>query len=211
MPFMHMPPSQEFPQPPQLFLSLLGLMQARAPASVVPASPAQSRNIPAHSHIDAEQIMPWPHLAPHAPQLAGLLVVLVHTGGMPHSMVVGGQTQAPAVHTAPPVQASPHPPQLAASVCVSTHAPVQLVVLTGQVTTQLPAHTCVAAQGMAQPPQFCGSVAVLVQTPLQRVPPLGHSQVLLLQTWPPTHLMPHPPQLLTSPFVFTQEPPHMIC
>jgi hypothetical protein len=80
-------------------------------------------------------------LLPQAPQLAGLLVVLVHTGGMPHSLVLAGHAHDPLVQVRPPVHATPHPPQLFASVLVSTQAPVQLVVLAGQVVVQLPAQT----------------------------------------------------------------------
>jgi len=61
-----------------------------------------------------------------------------------------------------------------------------------------------------QPPQFCGSVPVSTQTPPQSVPPFGHSHVPLPQSWPPVQTTPHEPQLLESPFGFTQAPPHRI-
>jgi hypothetical protein len=166
------------PQPPQLFLSCFVFTHVPLPASA-PASAPHISNPPGHAQLEALQIIPWLHFVPHAPQLAGLLVVLVHTGGIPQFIVLGGQAQTPMLHTAPPVQASPHPPQLFTSVIVSTQAPVQFVVPAGHIVVHIPAQTCGAVHMMVHIPQFWGSVAVLTQTPPQSVPPFGQTQAPL--------------------------------
>jgi hypothetical protein len=131
--------------------------------------------------MELVQTRPCPHCIPHAPQFAGLFVVLVHTGGMPHWLVLGGQTHIPPVHTLPPVQAIPQPPQLFTSVVVLTQAPVQLVVPAGQDVMQVIEHTCIDVHIVPQPPQFWGSDAVSTQTPPQSVP-VAQAHVPLLQT-----------------------------
>jgi hypothetical protein len=132
------------------------------------------------AHIELVQINPRAHCMPHAPQFAGLFVMLVQTGGMPHWVVLGGHTHTPPVHTLPPVQAMPHPPQLFTSVVVLTQAPVQLVVPAGQDVVQVVEQTCIDAHIVPQPPQFWGSVAVSTQMPPQSVP-VAHAHVPPLQ------------------------------
>jgi len=73
------------PQAPQLFLSIFGLMQA----------PPQNNPLPGHLHMASPQTSPAVHLCPHAPQFAALLVVFTQSGGLPHAVVLGGQTQTP--------------------------------------------------------------------------------------------------------------------
>ena len=88
MPFIH-DPGQTTPQAPQLFLSTLGFTQA------VP----QRSPLPGHPHMAASQVWPEPHLSPQPPQFAALLVVFTQSGGVPHAVVLVGQTQAPAAQT----------------------------------------------------------------------------------------------------------------
>jgi hypothetical protein len=201
-----MPASQTLPQLPQLFLSTLVFVQLPRPASTSP----HIWKPPGQAHIELIQISPAPHCFPHAPQLAGLFVTLVQTGGMPQSVVFAGHAQAPPMQTVPPVQAMPHPPQLFGSVFVSTQAPVQSVVPAGHMVVQVIAQTCIEVHIVPQPPQFCGSVFVSTQTPPQSVP-TAQPHMPPLQTCPPTHLVPHPPQLFGSLLVFTHAPPHMTC
>jgi hypothetical protein len=167
-----------FPQLPQFFLSTLVLVQTPWPASTSPHMP----NPAGQPHIEFLQTSPAPHVFPHAPQFAGLFVMFVQTGGMPQRVVFIGHEQTPALHTVPPVQAIPQPPQLFGSVFVSTQAPVQSVVAAGQVVVQVIEQTCIAVHIVPQPPQFCGSVFVSTQTPPHKVP-VGQAHVPLpLQT-----------------------------
>jgi len=177
-PLTHMPASQTFPQVPQFFLSTFVFVQTPWPASTSPHMP----NPAGQPHIEFMQISPAPHVLLHPPQFAGLFVMLVQTGGMPHRVVSIGHVQAPALHTVPPVQAIPQPPQLFESVFVSTQAPVQFVVPVGHVVVQVIEQTCIAVHIVPHPLQFCGSVLVSTQTPPQSVP-LGQAHMPLpLQT-----------------------------
>ena len=67
----------------------------------------------------------------------------------------------PAAHVAVPwavLHTVPHVPQLATSLVVSTHAPLQAVVPDGQVATHAPdAHTSSAPQCVPHAPQLAGS------------------------------------------------------
>jgi hypothetical protein len=174
----HMPASQTLPQLPQFFLSTLVFVQTPWPASTSP----HMLNPPGQPHIEFMQMSPAPQVLPHPPQFAGLLVMLVQTGGMPHRLVFIGQVQTPALHTVPPVQAIPQPPQLFGSVFVSTQAPVQFVVPAAQVVVQVIEQTCIAAHIVPQPPQFCGSLVVSTQTPPHSVPVAQAHIPLPLQT-----------------------------
>jgi hypothetical protein len=178
MPLMHMPASQTLPQLPQFFSSILVFVQLPRPASTSPHIP----NPPGQPHIEFMQISPAPHVFPHPPQFAGLLVMFVQTGGMPHKVVFIGHVQTPALHTVPPVQAIPHPPQLFESVFVSTQAPVQFVVPAGHAVVHIIEQTCIEVHIVPHPPQFCGSVFVSTQTPPQRVPVAQAHMPLPLQT-----------------------------
>lgn len=62
------PEGHTVPQPPQLLGSLRETQVL--PQRMVPA---------AHWQVDAEQVPPVPHDAPHAPQFAGSVTVLVHS------------------------------------------------------------------------------------------------------------------------------------
>jgi hypothetical protein len=166
LPLTHMPASQTLPQVPQFVLSTLVLVHVPWPASTTPHIPKPA----GQPHIEFVQTCPRLQVFPHPPQLAGLFVMLVQTGGVPQRLVLVGHTQTPPVQTLPPVQAIPQPPQLFGSSFVSTQAPVQFVVPFGQVVVQVIEHTCVELHIVPQPPQFCGSVVVSTQTPPHSVP-----------------------------------------
>jgi len=121
--FWQRPPSQWTPQPPQLSLSVLGLMHTRSPASEA-ASPEQSMNPPGQAHMPVLQTRPAAQALAQAPQFCGSDVVLMHWGGLPHAVVFCGHTHLPLAQMVPPVQRTPHAPQLFISVCVLTQAPV---------------------------------------------------------------------------------------
>src|SRR5262249_25570605 len=95
--------------------------------------------------------------------------------------VGGAQTQAPPLHTLPPVHAIPQPPQFCGSLDGSTQAPAQSMVPTGQLITQTPPlHTAPAGQTAGQLPQWSGSVWRSTQTPPQTDMPTGHCAGSLL-------------------------------
>jgi hypothetical protein len=73
------------------------------------------------------QIAPIEQAVPHAPQLAGLDVVSMHTP--PHDIVVPEQLamQLPLLQTSPAPHAWPHEPQFEGSVPSATHVPEQSV------------------------------------------------------------------------------------
>lgn len=78
----------------------------------------------------------------------------MHTGGVPHSVVLAGQVQTPAWQLRPPVHTTPHAPQFARSVWVVTQAPAQAVSPEAHVVTHwLCEQTWPAVQAVAQIPQ----------------------------------------------------------
>jgi hypothetical protein len=91
-----------FPQPPQLAGSL----------SVCTQMPEHICCLPTQAHCESWQFCPPGHLLPQAPQLATLLAVFTHKGGVPHSLELNGHVHAPAWQMRPPVHATPHAPQL---------------------------------------------------------------------------------------------------
>jgi hypothetical protein len=130
---------------------------------------------------------------------------------------VVGQVQAPAVQTLPPVQATPHVPQLRGSVAVvvQTAGEPQAVWPAGHWVLQ-PSGAGVAeqiwpaAQTVVQLPQAVGSVFVFLQVPEQSVRPVGQLQALLVQVLPPVHATPQVPQLLLSDVRVAQTVPHSV-
>jgi hypothetical protein len=78
--------------------------------------PLQDVNPAEQPHALPLQISPGSHKVPQAPQLRGLFVVLMQTGGSPQACVFVGQAQAPAWQVRPPVQTTPQAPQFAWSV-----------------------------------------------------------------------------------------------
>ena len=113
----------------------------------------------------------------------------------------------PAVQTLPPVQATPHPPQLAESLFVSTHALAQDVRPAPQEDVHSPAeHTWPDAHFVVHAPQWDASFAMSKHEPPQFVVPPGQAHEPAVQTMPPVHAMPHPPQLDESLVVSTHAP-----
>jgi hypothetical protein len=165
------------PQLPQFILSTFVLVQALRPASEVSHIPKPA----GQPHIELEHVSPCGHCIPQVPQFAGLFVMFVQTGGVPHWVVFAGQTQAPAMQTLPPVHAMPHPPQLFTSVAVLMQAPAQLVVPVGHEVVHVIAHTCIDVHIVPQSPQFWGSVLVSTHTPPQSFP-VAQAHVPPLQT-----------------------------
>ena len=116
------------------------------------------------------------------------------------------------------MHATPHAPQLAGSLSVSRHVPLQFCCPGGQATTQLPSrHTWPAVQAVPHPPQLLASMRVsaharLVPEP-QRVSGAAHSRphVPPEQTLPVGQRVPHMPQFSRSVAVETQRPEHAVC
>lgn len=103
------------------------------------------------------QTCPVLHVAPHAPQFLGSLVVETHAP--PHGWLPVGQTHALAAQLVPEAQAWLHVPQFCGSLVVSTHAAPQAVEPWGQVVTQRPcAHTWLPVHAWPHAPQFAGSL-----------------------------------------------------
>jgi hypothetical protein len=157
--------------------------------------------------------LPGAHAFAHPPQFWGSDVVLVQIGGSPQAAVFCGQTHLLLEQMVPPVQATPQAPQLLASVCVFTQAPVHAVrsSLPHMVAHAPVEHTWLVPHAVVHVPQCWGSLWVFVQTPLQRTPPLGHVHVPLAHVWPPVQTTPQAPQLFGSPFTLVQAPPQSSC
>ena len=146
---MHLP-LQTVPQSPQFCLSFFTFVQTAAP----PAAGAHDLKLPGQTHALSWQIWPLSHFMPQPPQLAGLLTVLVQTGGSPHSSVFSGQVQTPPWQARPPLQTMPQPPQLLTSVSVRTHEPAHSVSPLAQSLPHAPCEqTSVLAQLAAHMPQ----------------------------------------------------------
>jgi hypothetical protein len=136
------------------------------------------------------------HLCPHAPQLFGSAVVLMHV---------------PAQQLSPVVQACPHAPQLFESVCTFTHvggAGVEQSVGADAGQVQVP-ETQVAFDAHAFPhaPQLAASVCVFVHSVGFAVGHMvglvdGHAHAPALQTPFFRQAVPHFPQFAASDWVF---------
>jgi hypothetical protein len=160
-------PPHTLPQAPQLFLSVLRL--THPPLQIVGVAAAH-----VGEHVPFEQsscVEPGgrgsaAQLSPHRPQFARLDRRFTHWPLQSDSP--GGQTQTPAVHTAPPVQRAPQRPQLAGSISSLTQALLQFVSGAAQVRTHAPfAQAGVAAvHAFPHRPQFFGSVLKFEQAPL---------------------------------------------
>jgi hypothetical protein len=81
---------------------------------------------------------------------------------------------APPLQVCPRAQAFPHDPQLLASVCVSTHAPLQSSLPPAHAQAP-PAHDVPLGQTLPHPPQLLGSVVVSMQVPLHAAVPVGQT------------------------------------
>ena len=105
----------------------------------------------------------------------------------------------------------PQPPQLFASVLMSTHFPPQSARWSGHVHVPLThAFDCFAMQDRPQPPQLLESELVSTQVPLQTVPAQGKpSQNPLVHADEPQEL-PQPPQFSGSSLVLTHVSPQFV-
>jgi hypothetical protein len=112
------PPVQAMPQPPQFWLSLMGLVQA--PLHEISSTAQLVEQLPIKQRSEAEQTLP------QAPQL--LRSVVTSSQLLPHCCVPAGQVFAhwPLPHTKPLGHTVPQPPQLLASEVVSVQLPLQL-------------------------------------------------------------------------------------
>jgi len=201
-------PLQTVPQSPQFCLSTLTLVQTAAP----PAAGAHDLKPPGQAHMLSWQISPLSHFIPQAPQLAGLLTVLVQTGGVPHSSVFWGQVQTPPLQARPPLQTMPQPPQLFASASVTTHAAAHSVSPLAQSAPHAPCEqTWVLPHAVVHFPQWVGSVSRSTQTPLQSAVPAGQPHTPCAHVSPPVQALPQAPQFLGSVFTLMQAPPQSSC
>jgi hypothetical protein len=111
----------------------------------------------------------------------------------------------------PPVQLTPHWPQLFPSTCVFTHAPPQLTFGVAQTVVHEPLlHTWPEAHFVPHAPQLVGSVCLSTHTPVHASVPPGHEHVPPLQTCAVGHVFPQAPQFSGSWFVFAQVPPQFV-
>ena len=175
-----MPPVQALPHAPQFasfdVVSTQALLQSvRVPPHVAAHPPALHTCVDVHTSDG--------FVAPHAPQLVGLLDVSTQTP--PQSVNGGtcvGQAQTPLAQTNPLGQTWPQDPQLFGSSVKRTHWPPQ---------ETLPFDTDASVL-------FCPE-----QPPATQAPPE--------QTSPLAHFTPHPPQLMTLTVVSTHTPPQSCC
>jgi hypothetical protein len=107
-----------------------------------------------------------------------------------------------------PEHATPQPPQLLASVAVSTHAPPQSVVPSLHPHV-VPRHGTFVGHTFPQRPQLLRSICT--HAPPQSMRPGGHVQTPLKHVWSARQVIPHPPQLLRSERGSAQIPPQLIC
>jgi hypothetical protein len=139
------PPVHTTPHAPQSSWAVLGSTQP----------PPQSTWFAPHAaaHTPPLQTCCAAHALPQAPQFCASEARLAHTP--PQFVVWGGQEQAPPEHDAPPVHATPQPPQLWTLVVVSTHPPLHEISVPRQAAAQLPIeHTSPGPHALPHPPQF---------------------------------------------------------
>src|SRR5262249_41557467 len=112
----------------------------------------------------------------------------------------------PPLQVAPPRHCDPHLLQLNGSLCRLTQALAQLVRPPPHMLVHTPPEqTSPCLQATPHPPQSVGSLLMSVHTPLQRMPLLGHTHWLLVQTVPPPQRVPQAPQLVPSVVRFTHD------
>jgi hypothetical protein len=107
-------------------------------------------------------------------------------------------------------QAIPQPPQLAASLFVSMHAPLQLVRPVAQPAAHMPAlQTCVP-QDLPQLPQLATSEVRSTHVVPQRSSPTSHTHLPPLQIWDEPQAVAQSLQCAESLFRSTQLVPHFV-
>jgi hypothetical protein len=137
------PPVQMVPHEPQLRLSVdvstqLVVLPKKKPMVVHAVSPLLHTTPPASpiAHVPPEHtVLPWQRV-PHDPQLVLSVCVLTHVA--PHCVSPAPQEQLPLLHVPPVAHWCPQLPQLSESLCVSTHALLQLVRFIAQLVPQVP-------------------------------------------------------------------------
>jgi hypothetical protein len=219
------------PQPPQLLLFFIVLMQA-FPQSVgnwaLPQEPPHSGGAPLHVAVPLVGAAQAMHVTPH--ELIEVDVSLTHVPLQ--SWLPAGQTQVELWQTFPPVQAWEAPvmlqaPQLLASLRVLTSQPFAAIAsqfpkpakhaATVHVEAAHPAVAWGRVHAAPQALQLFGSAAVWVSHPfvtvLSQSPyPAKHDRSVQLElphptlAWASLQTLPQPPQLVSSMVVFTQEP-----
>jgi hypothetical protein len=226
-------------QPPQLFGSLVVSEHPDAQHE----SPAAQAGPPSHVVVIVHML--FTHAAPagqamsQPPQLFGSLVGSTHM--LLHRICTPGHTcllHVFALQHAPPMQlvvpaghVSPHPPQFAMSLFVSTQVvpqherpPVQPVILQFVVLGwQTPdTHVALAPQALPQVPQLFGSVVVFASQPSptclsQSAKPALHDVMahadVSHEVWPlgtAPQVTPHAPQFWLSLAVFAQVVPQQV-
>jgi hypothetical protein len=113
------------------------------------------------------------------------------------------------VHTRPPEQARPQPPQLVELVWRSTQPPPQTTRLPTQLIVHIPdEQTSFTRQTLPHAPQLAASLEVSVHWPAHITATPGHTQEPPAQARPSPHTAPQPPQFETLVFVSTQVAPH---
>ena len=112
---------------------------------------------------------------------------------------------------------TPHPPQLLLSVWVFTQEVPHFVVPPPHCNEHTPfEQNSLMPQTFPQPLQckrfdlMLTHCSEFVGPQNAKSEPPGHLQEPLWQVCPPEHVVPHPPQLLLSVCVFTQEVPHLV-
>jgi hypothetical protein len=205
------PPTQSAPvghgelHAPQLFESFARSTQA------LPQSVSVGPESVAHDvvHTPAAQTLPAPpspvQTLPHVPQLFGSLWVVAHTPL--HRCPPSEHWHVPFWQLVPPVQRTPHPPQLSLSVSSLMHKVPQRSPVAHAHPPSWQSSTLV--QPSPQPPQFVGSVDSSTHAPLQSTRPVAHVEVQTPpeQTWPAWQALPHAPQFSGSEAVATHALP----
>ena len=164
------------------------------------ASLVRSRQVPEQQACPGEQALL------HIPQLAVSLLVFLHTPEQ--ATRPAGHAQAPFEHPIPVGHACPHVPQFWLSPSLRLRQfPLQRAHEGGQ--PQVPLVQIMSAPRQALPHilQFCASLLRSLQLPEQAVWPVGQTQALLTQTFPPEQELPQAPQLCTSFAKFEHVPP----
>ena len=157
-------------------------------------------------HAEPVQTCPVGHTWPHVPQLS--LSVAVSVQVEPHKVVEPVQMQLPPLHDVPPVHGLPQPPQFFGSLSMSTHDPLQLILVPEHVAPHADdSHTSPEAHALLQSPQWAGSFVRSTHALPHIVRPGPHLQTPPMHVDPPSHAVPHFPQFAGSLAGSMQWPP----
>jgi hypothetical protein len=173
------PAAHWLPQAPQFCASELTLVQKPWPPPVMQALGCAAPQLV--TQPPAEQSVPAAHTVLQLPQWSGSVwkLVQIPLGPLPHALgAAAGHWQAPTVEPpgteqlCPPGHCMPQPPQLASSLWVSTHTPLQNALAgSWQVLAHTPAeHTWPAGHFIPHALQLSGSFCRLAQYPVAPEP-----------------------------------------